>query len=260
ALVGALAQRVRAVGDVGAGAHATGHGARPAGPGAGGAAADALLAEGRVALGPATAGRTDRLLAAAAVDAGVGRQAVGVAGADGQAAAVLAAVERRARLTGRRRAHAHAVAAARRRQHEPGARHLLADGAGRIHVALAGAVAHTRRTARRRGLHGTLVARIGPDLRVDAGADGALARAGHARARARDVAADAVGAEPAGALGAHRARRADRLARHFDPHVGGRVARRIGRRVRRRAVARRRVGSVVRAGVDHPLLTAAAAA
>src|SRR6185436_19305776 len=147
ALVRALAQRIRAVGHVGAGADA------------------------------------------------VGDQTVGVAGADCQAAAVLAAVERRVRLTGRRRAHAHAVAAERRRQHEPGAGHLLADGAGRIHVALAGAVAHTRRTARRRGLHGTLIARIGPDLRVDAGADGALARAGHARARARDVAADAVGAE-----------------------------------------------------------------
>ena len=72
---------------------------------------------------------------------------------------------------------------------------------------------------------GALVARIGAELGVDAGPDGALTRAGHARAGAGAVATDAVGAEPGRAFAADRARAADRLAGRLDADVGGTFAR-----------------------------------
>jgi hypothetical protein len=101
------------------------------------------------------------------------------------------------------------------------------------------------------------VARIGPDLRVDAGADGALA-AQVMQVPCTRVAADAVGAEPAGAFAAHRARRADRLAGTSMPmSVGVSRGASAGVRTARRRPAPRRALSVPR---RDPLLAAAAAA
>ena len=75
------------------------------------------------------------------------------------------------------------------------------------------------------------------------------------------VAADAVGAEAARALGGHRARRTD----WFPGRLDAGVARMIGGRVRGRAVGKRAVAlghvrPIVGAGVDDALLAAAAAA
>src|SRR5262249_53275856 len=88
ALVGALIERILAGRHGGAGADATRKRARFAGPGASGPAADPLLAEPGLALGGRRASRHDRLLAAAAAVAGVGRVAVGVCRARRAAGAV----------------------------------------------------------------------------------------------------------------------------------------------------------------------------
>src|SRR6185295_5757337 len=129
-----------------------------------------------VALGGIAAGRAERLLAAAAVEAAVRRHAISVVRADHQALAVAAADERRARLI--RRRHAGAVAVA---------------------------------------------ARVGAEISRHAGADRALQRARQADAGAGGVAADAIGAESAFALGRDDAGRAERLAARAAAVVARRI-------------------------------------
>ena len=114
-----------------------------------------LLAEAGVALGGAAARGADRLLAAAAVDARVRRDAVRVAHADRQAAGL-------AQMYGWQEWPGVVIAGAAGRSGKPTSASirctpLLADRAGRVLVALPGAVAHAGRAAGGRRLDRALV-------------------------------------------------------------------------------------------------------
>src|SRR6185436_17955605 len=246
--VRALAQRVLTVGNRGAGARAAGQRAVPAGAGAGGPATDPLLAHPGVALGGIAAGRAERLLAAAAVEAAVRRHAISVVRADHQALAVAAADERRARLIRRRHAGAVAVAARGGFQRRAAAGLLGADDAGGVLLAGARAVAGAVRAATRRAHVVAFVAWVGADISRHAGADRALQRARHADVVADGVAADAIDAESAFALGREETGRAQRLtlrsaavgARRIRAHIArAAVGGFIDRDVARRRVVRR---------------------
>ncbi len=241
--VRALAERVLTVGDGGAGAGAAGQRARPAGAGAGRAATDPLLAEPRVALCCVAAGRPGRLLAAAPVDAAVGRHAIAVVRADDHALAVAAAHERRAHLGERSHAGAIAVAARGRFQHRSRARLRIAYDARGVFVAGARAVTDAVAATALHAHVVALVARVGSEIRGHAGTDRALQGACEAGVRAGAVAADAVGAKSALALRPEQAGRPERMAGRAAAVAAGRIARAAvgGTIVRAVAPADRRV-------------------
>jgi len=211
ALVGALVERIGAGDDRGARADGAGQAARPADPDARCRAADALLAEGRIAFRRGAAGRADRLLAAAPVDARVRAGAVGVGGAGGPARAARPADVRVAGRQRRRLAGAGAVAGARGRERRPGAARPHAHRARRVQAAASRAVAAPVGAAGRGAVVIALVQRVGADGDERARAGGAGERAGPAGAGAAGAAADALLAETGGALVAAAARRGQRL-------------------------------------------------